>query len=214
MAISAALAMKIAGSSVSGGGNYFKDGRYRLAVTNLLCEKKFKGTMFISEFRVLESAVEMEGVVPNPVGSSVSTSVNLDTNVSGFGNVKDFILALLNEKEQKDEPARGKQMQEVAQALAYLTSDLDQNQWNSWSQGSEGKYLFPNGAPPWPGIQPARGRIIDTSTYRKPIKSRPGETITLHHWKHVAQSQDEIAKMRAWLDSNPASSTGMANAPA
>lgn len=45
---------------------------------------------------------------------------------------------------------------------------------------------------------PARGRRIGSDTYRKPKKD--GQPFVGHNWKHISQSDEEIAARRAELD--------------
>lgn len=50
--------------------------------------------------------------------------------------------------------------------------------------------------------QPARGMLIRTETFRKPIQKGPnaGKPFTGHRWQHVEQTEDQIATERKYLD--------------
>lgn len=124
MTVTQALLKKIAEAKATAGGNLIRDGLYVFVIRKLILDQKFKGTCFIAELEVVESAVAVEGVEPNKPGSACSYVLNLDTNVSAPGNMKQFVLALLDlpedstpaEKLMKeigklvgdDQPARGR----------------------------------------------------------------------------------------------------------
>lgn len=99
MALTKALLKKIAESRATAGGNNIKDGDYILVVKRLLVDQKYKGTMFIAEFDVVESAQTREDVTPNAPNSDCSIALNLDTNASAPGNMKQFFLGLLGKDE-------------------------------------------------------------------------------------------------------------------
>lgn len=90
--ISPQLAKKIADAKASAGGNNITDGIYIFLIKRLIVEQKFKGTMFIAEVDVVESEKVRDDVEPNKVGTAASYAVNLDSNVSAPGNMKQFIL--------------------------------------------------------------------------------------------------------------------------
>jgi hypothetical protein len=103
VSVGRAIFQKIASAKASGGGNLIRDGRYEFTILKLLLEDKFNGTCFIAEMLV-ESAGEVEqGVEPNRVGSTCSYVVNFDGEgkLSAPGNVKLFVLALLNKGEDE-----------------------------------------------------------------------------------------------------------------
>ncbi len=99
-----AIFKKIAEAKANGGGNMLKDGDYVLEVERLLIEKKFGGTFWISEFRVVEAIPVTPTVDPNKVGTQASWVCNLEKNLSAPGNLKSFILALYNEDEANATP--------------------------------------------------------------------------------------------------------------
>jgi len=98
MGIIEELAAKAANAKANQNGNFIKPGKYLFEIQKLIAEKKHKGNMFIVEFKVLESAQTDPKHSPNPAGSSASYVVNLD-NDSGPGNMKAFIMAVLEEPE-------------------------------------------------------------------------------------------------------------------
>jgi len=156
---------KVANSQPTRGGNFLRDGIYRLAVRELKVTKGFKGHCFIAEFLVLESKPDLNvpDTQPNAPGTVGSFVVNLDKFESAAGNVKAFILALLGSND-----VSGKEFAEAMQALC----------------GDQ---------------QPARGMLVDDSTYRK--TTQKGNPFTVHNWAHVAgQSQESVAAMRLRIE--------------
>lgn len=99
MAIPQALLKKIAEARATQGGNNIKDGNYVLVVKKLMIENKFKGTFFIAEFDVVDAEPTRQDVEPNAVGTDCSIALNLDSNVSAPGNMKQFFLGLLGLEE-------------------------------------------------------------------------------------------------------------------
>lgn len=101
MGISAAMAARIAGSKASSTGNFLKPGDYLLEVQKMLEKADArKGAAFICEFIVIEAMKTDETVTPNVVGSQASYVVNL-TQDSGPGNVKAFLMVLLDVPEDQ-----------------------------------------------------------------------------------------------------------------
>jgi hypothetical protein len=106
---------KIAGARIVERAERFRDGKYLLCVKKILAEQKLKGTFFIGEFYVVEAQRVLENVEPNAIGSAVGFAINLETNLSGPGNAKAFILGLLGfDGEPKGE--------ELSAAIEQLTS--------------------------------------------------------------------------------------------
>lgn len=99
MGISPALAKKIADAKTSVSGNRIKDGEYELLVRKIICESKYKGTMFIVEFDVVDSAPTHEKIAPNAPGTECSVAFSLDAPGPGGdaakSNAKQFLLGLL-----------------------------------------------------------------------------------------------------------------------
>src|SRR5881398_1708922 len=98
MAISAALAKKIADASPTGGGNIIVDGDYVLLIKELLLKDGFKGNSFISKFDVVIAQEKRPGVVPNQPGTDCYQALNLDSNKMAPGNMKQFFNALWGEE--------------------------------------------------------------------------------------------------------------------
>lgn len=96
MGISAALAKKIAEARATAGGNNIKDGQYVMLLKKSFVDDKHKGTMFIAEFDVVDCEKTHPTIEPNQKGTDCSIALNLSTNVSAPGNMKQFFLGLLN----------------------------------------------------------------------------------------------------------------------
>jgi hypothetical protein len=132
----------VADASPTQGGNYFRDGRYRLVVERLLCEAKTGGVFFIGEFRVLEAQATEKDVTPNQPGSTVSVAYNLSkTTPPGSdrvaqGNAKSLIAAILG-------------------GLGYTEDQVGQAEMNTAVDKS----------------QPLRGAVIEAATYKKTSRS-------------------------------------------
>ena len=179
IALSKDLLDKIARAQASGSGTVIKDGIYRLMITKMMIDKKFKGTCFIVEFEVVESKVAIEGVTPNAPGSRCSYVVNLDRNVSAPGNCKAIILALLGVDESKmtheGKPATDEQ--KIAQIMECV----------AWCVSQE---------------NPTRGMLLDDTTFRKEIQNgaNAGKPFTGHNWSRVEQTAEEIAARRQAID--------------
>lgn len=98
MGLSPALAKKIAEAKASASGNRIKEGMYVLELLKVICEQKFKGTMFIAEMLVRESAAISDKVEPNKVGTTCSIAYNLDgggkAGEAAKSNTKKFVCAL------------------------------------------------------------------------------------------------------------------------
>lgn len=97
--LSGALAKKIADARATAGGNQIKDGSYVFLIRKIILDEKFKGNFFIVEFDVVMSAAQRDDVEPNKVGTDCSMALNLDTNKSAPGNMKQFFCALLGKED-------------------------------------------------------------------------------------------------------------------
>jgi hypothetical protein len=170
---------KIADATATGGGNNIRDGIYKFLVEKCHIQEGHTGTCLIVEFRVMEStasgAVDEKGVpvAPNPVGSTCSMVCNVTKHESAYGNVKAFVQAALM--------GLGYQANQI-------TNDVIQ-------QVFEGDPMALRGC-----------QIID-ETYRGINKGRAnaanaGKPLTLNKWKSVAQTEEDMAKWRAYLDDN------------
>lgn len=96
---------KMANASATQGGEVIRDGIYLFLVRDYLVRKLNDGTFFIVELKVLKSAPKEPGVMPNPPGTTCSLVMNLSTNKSALGNMKNFTLSLLGYAGQDVNPA-------------------------------------------------------------------------------------------------------------
>lgn len=178
-------ASQTATARASGGGNFLRDGSYKLAVEKAFVRGDEKGWTFIAELRVLESGAPgyeppMEGgkpVVPNKVGSTVSF-VQQSKFDSAPGNVKAFALGCLV-------------------TLGYTEEMLTEAKLNDLVQQP---------------ANPMFGIVVGCETFRKPKKSKPSEILTLPKWKPIQQTKADIKAMREYLAGAP--SVADAPAPA
>ena len=171
----AAIFAKIAQAQTTQGGNWIKPGRYLFCVERLILDSKRKGTCFIIELRVIESAptdkdAKGEWIQPNAPGSKCSNVLNLDTNDSAAGNVKAFLLALYDEKEPEAADQKLAFAAEFAKAIEVVTEP----------------------------DQPARGMLIADLTYTRKIEKgkNAGGDFVGHNWAHVPGQADEAIKAR------------------
>ncbi len=186
MALSPALAKKIADAKSSKGGNRIKDGNYIFAVERLEFAEKNGGNTFVAELRVIESESNGSRNIgdgttgdlnePNVKGSSVSFVCVLESTPSAAGNMKEMLCALVNA-----DPDSGE---------AFL------NAFNTYVEhkDTDGKKINTS--------QPARGMIIGAETYRKMTKNgkNAGKWGTYPGWAHIEQTAEEIKTRRAELD--------------
>lgn len=167
----------IANSEPTGGGNFLRDGKYLLAVQNIIAKRGNDGRMIIFEFQVLQAEPvviahpkRQPGMsVPNPPGFTASKTEKLDKHKSAPGNCYAIVLALLGKK--KEELSK-------EQLIEILTKLCDPR-------------------------QPARGMLIADETYEGSVQSGPtaGNPITKHKWMHVpGQQPADIQKRRAVID--------------
>ena len=103
--INQTLARQIANASTTGGGNWIRHGLYLFVVERLLLKQGYKGVSFIAELRVKVAQATVDGVVPNPVGSSCSNvqSLSNPATPNAMGAVKAFILTLLGITESTED---------------------------------------------------------------------------------------------------------------
>lgn len=145
MALPKAFATKIAGSTVFGKADRFKDGRGVLIVKNVLSKAGQKGDMFIMEF-VVDSVEPKDGKPCNGKGDTIAQALNLTTNQSAPGNAKAFILALMGVEEDPN----------LASTITEICNDDPQ------AKDDDGDLL---------GVQPARGMRIAFETYHTTTKA-------------------------------------------
>lgn len=183
----AQLLKKIAGSSMTSGGNNFRDGRGRVAVKKLSLEDGWKGSRFVGEFVVLSShkipVTELKTgktleIEPNPPGSEVSWVQMFDMHPNAFGSTKQLVLELYGERPEDNSE------EEIINTLDDVTKS------NS-----------------------AFGMVIDYETYRKVTKEK-GIEVVLVKWRNVEQTPQDIANTRAYLESLVTGAKTATEAPA
>lgn len=182
MALSEALAKKIANAKVSGAGNRITDGDYVLMVKQIICEQKYKGTFYIPEFEVVESAKTHPTVEPNVKGSDCSCAFDIEAagakGEAARSNAKQFVCALLGLDEEKVSEADF-----IAKAGEYA--------------GGKGT----------PDALRARGMYVACTTFRNTIKTGPnaGKEGAFPRFSHVGSEHGntaaEVARRREALDS-------------
>ena len=169
---------KIAGAPMTGGGSSIRDGFYKFLVEKITYQKGHSGEVFIAELRVMESksdgSVDDQGkpVVPNAVGSTCSLVCNLTKHESAASNAKKFAFGVLA-------------------GLGYTEDKIDEKLMMDICDAKN----------------PLRGAQVYDATYRvlNQGKSNPanrGKPLTLHNWKSVVQTAEDVKKNRAFLDSN------------
>ena len=114
---------KVAGSDVTGGGVYFKNGNYPvLFIDKAIMKESRKGKeLFIVEFKILVSEVE-----ERPAGGSVSQVYNMTDHDAAPGNVKGFIGAAQNDSDFADaklENMTDKEKKAFIEAIQMVVSD-------------------------------------------------------------------------------------------
>jgi hypothetical protein len=171
---------KIAGASITGGGNNIRHGNYTFLIEKVEIDTKFGGEMFIAEFRVAEAeangAVDEQGrpVVPNAVGSTCSLVCNLTKFENAKGNALAFLVGAMGGLGYT-------QAQVTPEVIGEVTSARN----------------------------PLRGLAVRDETYAGVNKGRAnpanaGKPLTLNKWKSIAQTAEAIAQQRAFLDGNSA----------
>jgi hypothetical protein len=178
------LLARIAKAQASVGGNLIRDGIYKFAITKMVLEQKFNGNMFIVEFKVLESA-SYPDIVDEKSGKPV-TANGVGTTCSYVLNLDKNIAAMGNAKS-------------FVMALVGETDEgsIDEEDFQQTLDALLGK------------DQPARGMAIADETFRKPIKSgaNAGKPFTGHRWKHIEETEEQIAARRAEFDKASAATT-------
>ena len=176
--------------------DHFRDGKGRILVQEILYEQKDEGPTFILRGKVVESSskgdldpVSKQPVIPNAPGSEVGYVQKVKKFKSAAGNIKKAVCNLLGYTEEEVDSKPGS----LAKAVCRL-ADLDPA-----TQQNIRKTL---GAT----CQPARGMLLDYSTYQQMTKSgaNAGKVNTYVNFIHVpptaGNSPDEIATRRAQLD--------------
>jgi len=179
-----------------GAGNYLRDGKYTLAVCDILIKENRKqtATNFIVSAEVVTSApvsVQGEPSKPNLPGERVTVMANLKEDY-GPPNMFKFVLALHNLRQgQLDEAT----MAALINEMRYGDTDGDKH----GTLGKDGKPMI---------VQPCRGMLISNTTSNKRDKKPTEESFVYSNWRHLAEEYADkaaIAARRAKLggDSNP-----------
>ena len=98
------LIQNIGAANVSGGGNYFRDGRYLCMLKSMEIKQLLRtGLTFLANLIVLEANAVDTNVSPNPVGTTATffqgnlDSNNVERREMSLGKIKGFVLQLCNE---------------------------------------------------------------------------------------------------------------------
>lgn len=178
------LLARIAKAQASIGGNIIRDGIYTFGIFKMVLEQKFNGNMFIVEFKVLESQ-SYPDIVDEKSGKPV-TANGLGTTCSYVLNLDKNIAAMGNAKS-------------FVMALVGETDEgsIDEEDFQQTLDALLSK------------DQPARGMAIGDETFRKPIQKGPnaGKPFTGHRWKHIEETEEQIAARRAEFDKTASSTT-------
>ncbi len=180
------LLQRLKRAKMSGTGNNFRDGRYRVCVKSMGFKDGFKGTRYQAEFVVVNAqkvdVVSLKtgqklDIMPNPIGSTVDwLAVDLDKDDQpGQGNLRRLVLELVGHTDATDD--------DYMDTLAEL-SDLD----------AEGESLKPEDR-----VEPAKGMCIDVETVRIETKKNKKE-IVVTKFIHVPESQYDQAAMIKWME--------------
>ena len=174
-------------TTVSGGGNFLKDGKGTLIIKDVSAQKTFKDKRtFIMEAYVKSSSpsgdVDENGklLAPNAVGSTVSYVQLLTKFASAKGNAKAVCLAILGpETAAKDDEGMGADFTELM--------GLDKE---GYSQKGVASIM--------------RGAEISFETHRKATKDG-SKILTIPRFSYVEVTPEQIAANRKLLgDSSPA----------
>ena len=161
-----ALFAGVGDANMGGGGNYFRDGKYRALVDKIECKRNGGDYTYICE-TVIETAVATEPAEvcpagPNPVGSKASivikSSGDQDRKAMAAGKLKRLALALMGVNEDQFVAMQQQKNAETAAAgqppvdlmAAFLTRAYASD-------------------------QPLTGRAIEVETYRKATKKQKAE---------------------------------------
>lgn len=115
------LGKMVKDAKANGSGEWIRDGVYLFAVESIFEQKGYEGECCIAELRVLSAEPLVEGVKPNPVGSTCSVVFNVTKNKeAALGNIKKLFMGLFGIEEEdfteelyaeyvdeKTNPARG-----------------------------------------------------------------------------------------------------------
>lgn len=164
---------KISEATVSGGGNNLRDGRGRIAVTKLALEDGFNGSRFTTEGIIVGSS-------KIPV-TELLTGKALDIEPNAVGTDVSIVQML-----DKHMSAFGNVKGFIMELYGF--------------QGDVSQEDFADTLEELTRSNSAHGMVIDFVTYRKVTREKKIE-IVLPKWQHVEQSDDDIGRMKKWLES-------------
>lgn len=173
-----------------------RDGSYVLEVR--LCDlfKGQKGRIFLIETGVVEARQITDGIQPNAPGTVIGTATNIDTNLSAGGNSLRFMLALYGivqeEMAHTGQPDCCGIPQGCGKPAGQLLSETER----------EDEFVAVGGMIIAPG-QPAKGMLINCTTYRSKIQTGPnaGKDFVGQGWEHYpGQSAQQVSERRAAID--------------
>ena len=168
-------------ASMSGGGNNFRDGKYKCLVEKITAKKGYKGNTFIAEMRIVESEAVTEYeiardqksttdklVKPNAPNTNASYVVNLKFD-NALGNIKKFALGVMS-------------------AFGYTEEMITEELID--------KICGPT--------QPLRGMAVAVSTYRttnqgRANKANEGNILVLLNFDPIEQTKEDVKDQRAYL---------------
>lgn len=166
---------KIATSTATSGGNNLLDGRGRLCVKRLIMDSGFKGERFVAETVVVNSA-------KIPV-TEIKTGRALDVAPNPVGSDVSIIQIFGTDNQS----AFGNVKSLILSLYSMQEAEVDAKEFaNFLDQITQSS-------------QPARGMVIDYSTYRKVSQKKQVE-LTLPKWASVTQDANSLQAMRGWLD--------------
>lgn len=192
------LLQKIAASRASG-HRYpnHTDGFYVEEIRKVDIEAAFSGNVFILELGIVEAKVQIAGIEPNKVGTIAANVINLDTNKSGMGNVKAFLLKVLNVDEETMAHSGhftccgGTQQNPCQKPAGTLMTEAERTDEIARTLAA---VIAPN--------QPLMGYLIGNNTYRTKIKGGPnaGKDFVGNGWVNYPQTREQVAARRALIE--------------
>ena len=166
-----AIRKKIAGATVSKGGNFLRDGRGRLVLREFELSGGHKGDKAVFRFVVKHStkipvfsekqnkALDIE---PNAAGTTATYMQKLNQDIA-WPKIKEVVLALFDETEVGEDE------------LVEVLTEMEEN-------------------------KAAFGRSLDYET-RRIVTEKKGIEIVVPDWTPVKQSDEDIVKARSWIES-------------
>ena len=208
---------RIASANLTGDGNYLRDGRYVVAIKNLLWEPRYTGQTLIAELIVVESIAQPGMYVANGLPVQPGTPGAVPAVPQAPGEQASFTC----------QPDNANNPNAKAQGLAFLlalfgidlatlrAAQADATPRNAWykGQGYTDINMPEDGRDPLDVLtarcvapqQPGRGMLLMVATNRKVSQGRfkaenKGKILVLPTFSHIACSAEDIAKRRALID--------------